>query len=184
MTERLILAGWGGQGMMMLGKLLAWALMQEGKEVSYFPSYGAEVRGGTAHCHVVLSDRPVNSPIVENADVLIVMNQPSLTKFRSKLVSGGLLILNSSLVEKAEDESVDVLAVPASEIADDLGNIRVANTVMLGAYNQLRSVATPEQLRAALDYHLSGSKSVLRDINHRALERGAAFAAEHYRPAQ
>ncbi|NLF30226.1 MAG: 2-oxoacid:ferredoxin oxidoreductase subunit gamma [Planctomycetes bacterium] len=176
MTERAILAGWGGQGMMTLGKLLAWTLMQEGKEVTYFPSYGAEVRGGTAHCHVVLSDRPIHSPIVESADTLIVMNQPSYERFRPSLRPGGLLVLNRSLIEVRSEEGVDLLAVPASEIADELGNIRVANTVMLGAYNQVRGLTTAEKLQAALDRQLSGSKAALLDVNRRALAQGAEFA--------
>jgi len=176
MTERAILAGWGGQGMMTIGKLLAWIMMHEGKEVTYFPSYGAEVRGGTAHCHVVVSDQPIHSPIVETADALIVMNQASYEKFRDRLRPGGLLLLNSSLIDHEAHEDAIVVRVDASAIANEMGNVRVANTVMLGAYNEVRRFVPAEKALAALDHVLTGAKAALREINHRAYRSGEQSA--------
>jgi len=175
MTERAIMAGWGGQGMMTLGKLMAWTMMQEGKEVTCFPSYGAEVRGGTAHCHVVLSDQPINSPIVERADTLIIMNQPSYELFRERLRPGGLLLLNSSLVDE-EDGDANVLKIPATHLATELGNTRVANSVMLGAYNHVRQFVPVEKLMAGIDQALTGRKAALREINHKAIQCGRETA--------
>jgi len=179
MTERVIMAGWGGQGVMTLGKLLAWTMMQDGKEVTYFPSYGAEVRGGTAHCHVVVSDDPIHSPIVEVADSLLVMNQPSYEKFCGRLRDGGLLLLNSSLIEDRPADGGRVLSMPATAIAGELGSVRVANSVMLGAYNHVRGFAAPEKLLAAIDRALTGPKAALREINHSAFRRGEKIATEH-----
>ena len=178
MTERAIMAGWGGQGMMTLGKLLAWIMMEEGKQVTYFPSYGAEVRGGTAHCHLVLSDEPIHSPIVETADSLIVMNQPSYEKFRERLRPGGLLVLNTSLVEADEERDAEAMRVPASDAANQLGNVRAGNMVVLGAYNYIRKITSAEKVFGALDRMLTGRKAVLREVNRRAFLRGEEIAAE------
>jgi 2-oxoglutarate ferredoxin oxidoreductase subunit gamma len=176
MIERAILAGWGGQGMMMMGKLLAWAAMQEGLEVTYFPSYGAEVRGGTAHCHVVLSSEPIHSPIVETADTLVLMNQESYEKFRRQLRPDGLLLLDASLIEDHEGNAPHVLRIPASAAANELGSVRVANTVMLGAYNAVRRFTPAERMLEAVDHALAGPKAALREINHRAYRRGEEAA--------
>lgn len=179
MIERLIMAGAGGQGMMLLGKLLAQILMEEGRHVSYFPSYGAEVRGGSAHCHVIYSDEPVHSPIVERADTLVLMNQPSYDRFRGRLVPGGLLLVNSSLI--AEDEPNDgatVLRAPVTEAANELGNVKVANIIMLGMYNGVRRFAPSQAVLSALDRVLSGGKAELREVNHRAYRKGEELVAE------
>lgn len=179
MTERIIMAGAGGQGMMLAGKLFAQVLMEQGQEVSYFPSYGAEVRGGSAHCHVVRSDEAIHSPIVERADTLILMNQPSYDKFRGRLADGGLLLVNSSMV--AEDprngESGDtVVLVPATEAASELGAVKVANVLILGAYHRVREFAPAEAVLSVLDRFLSGGKAALRDVNHRAFLKGRELA--------
>ena len=187
MTERVIMAGFGGQGMMMLGKLLAGVAMREGREVTFFPSYGAEVRGGTAHCHVVISDEPIYSPIVEEADTLIIMNQPSYDKFRPRLQAGGLLLLNSSMTEPDEARerasAARCLSAPVTEMADKLGNVRVANVVMLGVYAHARAVLTTSALMAGLEASLAGAKAHLLEINREAFRRGEEFATRHGQPS-
>lgn len=178
MIERVIMAGAGGQGMMLLGKLVAQIMMDEGRHVSYFPSYGAEVRGGSAHCHVIYSDEPVHSPIVERADTLVLMNQPSYDRFRARLAPGGLLLLNESLVKAGDaGDGARVLSVPVTEVASELGNVRVANIVVLGLYNGVRRFAPPEAALSALDRALSGGKAKLREVNHRAYRKGEELAA-------
>ena len=136
MTERIIIAGAGGQGIMLLGKILATSIMEENKFVTWLPSYGAEVRGGTAHCLVVVSDEEIGSPYIKEADALIVMNSPSLMKFKGRLKNKGLLIANSSLVDNITDKKFTVLNFPFTDIASNLGNIRIANMVALGVYAQ------------------------------------------------
>ena len=181
MTERVIMAGFGGQGMMMLGKMMAGVAMHEGKEVTFFPSYGAEVRGGTAHCHVIISDEPIYSPIVEEADTLIIMNQPSYDKFRPRLRPGGLLLLNTSMAELDDafecGSSVTCLSAPATEIANDLGNVRVANVVMLGVYAQIRGALPAMALMDGLEAGFGGRKAHLLEVNRQAFRRGEALAA-------
>ncbi len=180
MTERVIMAGFGGQGMMMLGKLFAAVAMREGAEVTFFPSYGAEVRGGTAHCHVVVSDEPIYSAIIERADTLIIMNQPSYDKFRPRLRPDGLLLINASMAEPnsalERDSQVTCLLIPATDAANKLGNVRVANVVMLGAYSAMRPVLPSEAIVAGLEAQLSGPKAHLLEVNRKAFRRGAELA--------
>ena len=187
MTERVIMAGFGGQGMMLLGKLLAGVTMRQGLEVTFFPSYGAEVRGGTAHCHVVISDEPIYSPIVEEADSLLIMNQPSYAKFRPRLRRNGLLILNSSMTaaeEAQEDRSpATCVTLPATQTANELGTVRVANVVMLGAYAAMQSVLPPESMLAAVEAQMKGRKAHLLEVNRQAFRRGRERAEEIGRPA-
>ena len=181
MTERVIMAGFGGQGMMLLGRLLAGVAMNEGMEVTFFPSYGAEVRGGTAHCHVVMSDEPIFSPVVEQADTLIIMNQLSYDKFRPRLRPNGRLLINSSMAETVgavEDGApAACLPVPATETANELGNVRVANVVMLGAYTTLWNCLPSAAVMRGLEAELGGRKAHLLALNRRAFERGAQLAA-------
>lgn len=171
MEERMIFAGAGGQGLMTLGKLLALAAMKEDLNVTWYPSYGAEVRGGTAHCHVVISDDEIISPLVEKASVLVIMNQPSLSRFSSRLRDGGLLVLNTSLVDRPEKLNGTVLAVKATDIANDLRDIRVANAAMLGALNESRRLVSDDAVKRALEELLPGKQAVI-DVNRRAYEEG------------
>jgi len=178
-TERVIMAGWGGQGMMMLGKLVAWIMMQQGKHVSYFPCYGAEVRGGSAHCHLVFSDEPIHSPVVEHADTIILMSQPAYTRFRGRLKPDGLLLSNATLVEGAQAEHAQrLISAPASAVADDLGDTRVANMVMLGVYNAVKRFAPDEAALAGIEKAFAGAKPAVRHINIEAYGRGMALAME------
>ena len=185
MTERVIMAGFGGQGIMMIGKLLAGVAMREGKEVTFFPSYGAEVRGGTAHCHIVISDEPINSPVVEEADTLFIMNQPSYDKFRGRLRDGGLLVLNSSMAEEAASpeagRTATCVGVPATEAANEIGNVRVANSVMLGAYAAARGLLPVEAVLAGLEREMVGRKAALLEVNRTAFRKGEGLGAAQSR---
>jgi 2-oxoglutarate ferredoxin oxidoreductase subunit gamma len=149
--EQIICAGFGGQGIMFLGKLLAQAAMKEGRFVTWMPSYGAEVRGGTAHSMVVISDKEVASPVVTQPTTAMVMNQPSLNKFLPKTKSGGLVIINTSLAKlNGVRTDVEVLEIPATDIATQLGNVRVGNMVVLGAYLAKRKILSLERVLNAL----------------------------------
>jgi 2-oxoglutarate ferredoxin oxidoreductase subunit gamma len=134
MQRDVIMAGFGGQGILLIGKMLAYAGMHAGKEVSWLPSYGPEMRGGTCNCTVVISDKPVGSPVIRSPRAVVAMNLPSLEKFEPDLREGGLLLINSSLISRGpERDDVTVVEVPANEIATELGNPRGANMVALGA---------------------------------------------------
>ena len=134
MEQQLIIAGFGGQGVLLIGQLLAYSGMLEGKEVSWMPAYGPEMRGGSANCSVVISDEPVGSPKVEDATAVIAMNRPAMEKFESSIVPGGILLINSSLIDvEPKRTGVKVVKVPVNDIAAELGNARVGNMVMLGA---------------------------------------------------
>jgi 2-oxoglutarate ferredoxin oxidoreductase subunit gamma len=167
------MAGFGGQGLMFIGKLLAQAGMEESFNVTYFPSYGAEVRGGTANCHVVLSTDEISSPTVETADSLLVMNEPSLDKFETMLSADGLLVANSTMIGRKSARRC--VFVPASQLASDLGDVRVANLVMLGAYQRLKEILSEESLLGCLRRSLEG-KGNLYELNRRAFEEGAKAA--------
>lgn len=161
---------------MFLGKLLAQAAMTEGLQVTYLPSYGAEVRGGTAHCNVIISSEEIASPVIESPTSAIVMNHPSLVKFERKLPSGGLFILNSSLMlEPAKRPDIEVIEVPATEMADSLGSIQVANMVALGCYLRRRAVVHLSTVIDCLKDVLPNRKHHLLKMNREALRRGADF---------
>lgn len=175
MTEKIIIAGFGGQGVMSIGQMLTYAGMKEGKEVSWLPSYGPEMRGGTANCNVIVSDKPVASPIVTEATAVLALNLPSLEKFEADVKKDGHLLINSSLIEKkSERDDIHVHYIPANEIAVELGNLRIANMVMLGAYLELTKVVSVEAIINALTKVLGEGKAHLVDVNKVALERGAS----------
>lgn len=175
LNERIICAGFGGQGVMLMGQLISYAGMLENKEVSWLPSYGPEMRGGTANCSVMVSDRPIGSPVItDNATTAIVLNLPSLDKFESDVLAGGNLIINSSLIEKkASRDDLKVYYVPANEIALELGNAKVANMVMLGAYLEITKTVSVESVMKALGKVFGESKAHLMKINEDAMNRGA-----------
>lgn len=174
--ERVIIAGFGGQGVMMMGKLLAHAGMIEQRQVSWLPSYGPEMRGGTANCHVIVSEHQIGSPIIVESSAVIAMNLPSLDKFEPVVASGGRLLINSSLVERhAARTDVATLEIPVNDMANEQGSMRVANMVMLGAYIALSRVVCKDTILEALQEVLGHSKQHLLDINVRALEEGIAF---------
>lgn len=175
LNERIICAGFGGQGVMLMGQLISYAGMLEGKEVSWLPSYGPEMRGGTANCSVMVSEKPIGSPVItDNATVAIVLNLPSLDKFEKDVVAGGNLIINSSLIEKkASRTDIKAYYVPANEIALDLGNAKVANMIMLGAYLELSKIVSTDSVMTALKKVFGESKAHLMAINEEAMKRGA-----------
>lgn len=175
LNEKVICAGFGGQGVMSMGQLLTYAGMVEDKQVSWLPSYGPEMRGGTANCNVIVADSLIGSPIItDDATCAIVMNLPSLDKFEADIQANGRLLINSSLIEKkASRDDVQAYYIPANEIALELGNARVANMVMLGAYIELTKAVEVESLHKALQKVFGGKKAHLIEINEKALERGA-----------
>ena len=175
MLEQNIFAGFGGQGVLLMGQLLAYAGMLEDKEVSWLPSYGPEMRGGTANCSVVVSDSPVASPIVTMATTVVAMNRPSLDKFEDSVLPDGKLFINSSIIDKKSDRGdVEVYYVTCNEIAEELGNPRVANMVMLGAYIEKTKCVDFESVLQALLYKLGEKKAHLIPLNREALNKGAA----------
>jgi len=176
--EEVIIAGFGGQGILLAGKLLAQTAMKRGLEVTFMPSYGAEVRGGTANCMVIIAETKIACPVVGNPDSLIVMNKASLNKFAPRLKSGGLLVMNSSLIDsKPElDNTIDIIAVPADDLAVELGNQKAANMVALGVYLQKRGHLAPEAAAQALPDVLAKRYHQTLPLNTEALRRGAEFA--------
>ncbi|MFC1675209.1 2-oxoacid:acceptor oxidoreductase family protein [Candidatus Omnitrophota bacterium] len=171
MQERIIAAGAGGQGIMLLGKVLADAAMREDKFVTWFPSYGAEVRGGTAHCMVIVSDTKISSPYIEKADSLIIMNQPSLQRFKGRLKDNGLTVINSSLVADCPDKEPAIVQAPFTDIASKLGNIKVANMVAVGAYLARKQLVKTETVFEV--FEAMAPKKELIGINKRAIEEGS-----------
>lgn len=175
MTEQIICSGFGGQGVMSMGQLLAYAGMLENKEVSWLPSYGPEMRGGTANCSVIVSESLIGSPVITNdATCAIVMNKPSLLKFEKNILPGGKLLINSSLIEdKATRDDVEVYYVNANEIASECGTDKAANMVMLGAYLELTGVVSVESVKQAFLKVFGERKAHLLPLNELALKKGA-----------
>ncbi|MFP4432043.1 MAG: 2-oxoacid:acceptor oxidoreductase family protein [Spirochaetaceae bacterium] len=178
MIDRIICAGFGGQGVMSMGRLIAYTGMQEGREVSWLPSYGPEMRGGTANCHVLVSDTPIGSPVIsKDATAVIAMNLPSVTKFQGELAPGKLLIYNSDLIENVDFRTdIDVLPVPANAIAREVGNPKGANMVMLGAYIGSRGLFSLESVVEALKKVFGPGKAHFIGPNETALRRGIDLA--------
>jgi len=173
MLENVIIAGAGGQGIMLLGKILAEAAMYGGREITWLPSYGPEVRGGAASCTVVIADKKIGSPFVDQADTLIIMNEPSLLKFQNRIKKGGVLFVNSSLVEsEVQSKECRVLKFPFSQIAQKLGNIKVANVVALGSYAAETKIITPLHVVAAMERMAPQGQKDLVEINKAAFYQG------------
>ena len=171
----MIIAGFGGQGVLLIGQLIAYAGMLANKEVSWMPSYGPEMRGGSANCAVVVSDEPVASPKVEEADLVIAMNRPSMELFEKAIVPGGVLIYNSSLIDiKPARTDIQVFAVPCNDIANELGSLRSTNMVMLGAYAGVTGEYSVDTLMGALRHKLGPSKEKFMPANQKAIEAGMA----------
>jgi 2-oxoglutarate ferredoxin oxidoreductase subunit gamma len=178
-VERIILAGFGGQGILFLGKVLAETGMQAGKNVSWIPSYGPEMRGGTANCTVILSENEIASPMVTVPDTVIAMNRPSVAKFNVRIKAGGMLMYNSSLIERQEfRDDIRLVEIPASEIAEEIGNPRVANLVIAGAYAKFSKLFTYEDLVAAMPSLMPGSKKEMLEVNLQAIEKGFNYVEE------
>jgi 2-oxoglutarate ferredoxin oxidoreductase subunit gamma len=167
-----VIAGFGGQGVMSIGLNLAQAAMLEGKNVTYLPSYGAEVRGGTANCTVVISDDEIASPVASSSEFVIAMNQPSVMRFQNQIQSGGLFFINSSLVEsEIARGDISIIKVPANSIAENLGSPKSANMVMLGAFTRKGGLVSLPSAIEALKFIL-GTKQKLLAVNEKALRAG------------
>lgn len=176
MYQGIRISGFGGQGVISAGVLLAQAGLEDGKEVSFFPAYGAEMRGGTANCSVVVSSDEVSTPIVTAPDTAIVLNEPSLAKFEPMVRPGGLLIVNTSLVNsKPTRKDIKILNVPCNEIAGELGNGKVMNMVAMGAFAAATGAVTIEAITKALPKVYKKLKPEVIELNVKALKRGAEF---------
>lgn len=172
----IIIAGFGGQGVLVLGQMITYSGMIEDKAVSWFPSYGPEQRGGTCNCSVVIADEEIGSPLVTVPSVAIVMNAPSFDRFEPRVGKGGLLIYNSSLIsKKSQRDDIRTIAVPANEIADELGSAKVANMVLLGTFIGATNLIKPESVEKSLRAVLSERHHHLIPLNMQALERGRAY---------
>lgn len=174
--HEIIIAGFGGQGILSAGRVLAYAGMLENKNVSWLPSYGPEMRGGTANCHVIISDDAVGSPILNNCTALIVMNGPSLEKFENSVIEGGVIITDSSLVEqKVQKSGVEVCEVPATQMASDMGNLTYANIILLGKLIAKTGVVSKQSFEEALKKVLPSKYHKLIPEEMKALEAGMEY---------
>lgn len=173
MTTQILIAGFGGQGVLFAGKLLAYKGLVDGKQLSWLPSYGPEMRGGTANCSVILSDDPVGSPIVSHPDVLIAMNLPSLEKYEDTVVPGGMILVESTLIEKkvARDD-VKVFYVPATKMAQDMGAPTLANMIMVGKLIRECDAVNDGHIEETLHKVVSARHQDLFDINKKAIQAG------------
>ncbi len=177
METSIIIAGFGGQGVLFAGQLLAYAGMENDLHVTWIPSYGPEMRGGTANCTVIISDEPVGAPIVARPDVAVVLNLPSLEKYEPLVKPGGLLVVNSSLINvEAERDDIDVVYVPANEIANKIGSAKMMNMAAIGALLGKRPFLTLPQLFQTLDRHLPARKAHLLEANKQVVQRGYEVA--------
>lgn len=176
MEQQFLIAGFGGQGVLLIGQLIAKAAMRQGYEVSWMPSYGPEIRGGEANCAVVVSDEPIGSPLVSEPTVLVAMNRPSLEKFMPAMPAGATLLYNASLIDGVTlREDIKVIAVPCNEIADRLQNSRVSNMVMLGAIRAATDAVSLENLTQTLKEWLGEKKAHMLDINLKGIAEGEAL---------
>lgn len=171
--QEIIFAGFGGQGILSMGKFLAYGGMEESLNVSWLPSYGPEMRGGTSNCSVIVSDENIGSPLVTDATSVVVMNRPSLDKFEKVVVPGGVLIMDSDLVNREPARTdIDVIKIPAQTAAEEVGSIKIANMILLGALVEKTGIIPMESLLKALKDH---GKEQFYDLNKRALEMGAKY---------
>ena len=177
MHEEIIFAGFGGQGVLFVGQLLAYTALEEGRHVTWIPSYGPEMRGGTANCTVVVSDEPIGSPVCLHPSIAVVFNNPSLEKYEPLVRPDGLLIVNRSLmVASPQRGDLEIVLVPATEIAREMGQVRATNMILFGALLARRPLVRVETVRAVLQDKLGARKAHLHEVNMAALERGFALA--------
>ena len=176
MQNETIIAGFGGQGVLFIGKVISYSALENDLEVTWFPSYGPEMRGGTANCTVVISDEEIGSPQVLNPRAAIVMNQPSLDKYEKLVKPGGYLVVNTSLVNRSvERKDITVVEIPATEIAEEIGDKRYANVVMLGGLTNVADFLDLPSMKKGLKSGLKGKKEVLLNVNLTALDKGANY---------
>lgn len=178
-TEKVIVAGFGGQGVMMIGQMLSYAANMYQLNTLWFPSYGPETRGGTANCSVSISQGSINSPVISKATTVMALNKPSLDKFGSKVATGGKLFINSSLVkDDIIREDIDIYRIPINDLAISIGNPKVANMILLGAFCEVSKLFTLEQLDETLVSFFPKEKQNLVEINQKAFRIGSKFIRE------
>jgi 2-oxoglutarate ferredoxin oxidoreductase subunit gamma len=176
MYEATIFSGFGGQGALFAGQLLAYAALDFGANTTWIPSYGPEMRGGTAHCTVIVSDEPIGSPAVRTPTSVVALNLPSFQNYEPSIVPGGLLVFNASLIAQAPRRTdIRYVAVPANDMAEKLGNLRMANVVLLGAYLSATGVLPPESVLQALEAHLPARQRKYLQGNRDALMMGTEY---------
>ena len=180
MTYETIMAGFGGQGLLFSGKVLAHAALIEGRELSWLPSYGPEMRGGTCNCSVIVSDEPVGSPIIAHPNVLMVINEPSIDKIEPAVAAGGTVFVDSSLISrKVARDDVEAVYIPATEMAKDMGAAGLANMILLGAIVRRTGCVKSETVTQALKEVISARKADLLGLNLKAVEIGEKYIEEH-----
>ena len=179
METSIIISGFGGQGTLFAGQVLTYAALDYGKHCTWIPSYGPEMRGGTAHCTVIISDEDIGSPLVRNPDLVLAMNLPSLDKYEPLLKEKGTIIANKSLINReAEREGITTLFIPGNEIAEELGNSRVTNMVMVGAMLEMSGVLPLDVVKKALEEHIPERNRKYLPLNFDALDKGTEFAKQ------
>ncbi len=173
MLHEILFAGFGGQGILFSGKVAAYAGLVDNLEVSWLPSYGPEMRGGTANCHVIISDKPVGSPVITTPTNLVAMNLPSFDKFEKTVAPGGIIIIDSSLIHKTSDRSdISFYSIPATQMANDMDIPRLANMIILGKLIKVTGMATLDTIRKAVEKSVPPTKTELIDTNMKAIEAG------------
>lgn len=174
--KKTVFAGFGGQGVLMMGYVFAVAAMRDGKEVTYLPAYGAEMRGGTANCTVVVSDEEIFSPVASSPDFAVIMNKPSLLKYEGTMREGGVILLNSNHVSRGlTREDLTAIRIPAVDIAKDLGSERIVNMVMLGAFVAHSKITSLDSIMNGLSEIVKGKKAGIMKLNRKGLDRGAEY---------
>ncbi len=178
MQTEVIISGFGGQGVLFAGQLLSYAAMDQGKNVTWIPSYGPEMRGGTANCTVVIADEEIGSPFVKDPQAALVMNLPSLDKYEPMIQPGGVLVVNTSMVNRVPTRTdIKVVSIPANEIAEELGDRRMMNMVMLGGLLVNLPVIKLEDMEKSLQAHMPAKLAKMLQANYKALRKGAEYRA-------
>ncbi len=173
----IIISGFGGQGTLFAGQVLAYAALDNGLEVTWIPSYGPEMRGGTAHCTVIISDEAIGSPLVRKPDIVLALNLPSVDKYEQLVPDDGVLVANSSLVNREiERQGIHSLLIPANKIAEELGNSRLANMVMVGAMAAMKPILPLDAIKKALEDHIPERHKKTLPVNFEAMDKGYSFA--------
>lgn len=176
MLDEIVLAGFGGQGILFAGKVLAYSGLMDSKEISWLPSYGPEMRGGTANCSVCISDDPIGSPLVLEPNYLLAMNQPSYDKFINTVIAGGKAIIDSTMVElKSDRTDIDIYYIPASQLAEDNKLAGMANIILLGKFIKETGIISKETIRKAFEKIIPAKKANLIELNIKAIELGMNY---------
>jgi 2-oxoglutarate ferredoxin oxidoreductase subunit gamma len=184
MEAQVLFAGFGGQGVLSMAKFLAYAAMQEDKHVTWVPSYGAEMRGGTANCMVTISEREIASPVTEHPSISIILNDPSMDKFSHKVQPGGTLMVNSSLVRKKTDRTdLDLVEIPVTELADQMGNSQAANMILVGACAAYSGLVNVDRAVGCIDEIFAGKSAAVIAKNKEAFLAGVRYIEDHYQAA-